>query len=142
MEYRKFENHLVVRIDRGEEILTALKKVAQREQILLASVQGLGAINDFTVGVFYAKEKEYKSNRFQGNFEIVSLTGTVNTMDGKYYSHLHMSAANEKGEVYGGHLNEAIVSATCELVISFIHGTVDRKYSEEIGLNLYHFDSN
>ena len=72
--------------------------------------------------------------------EIASLTGTINTMDGEYYAHLHMSAGNEKGEVFGGHLNRAVVSATCEMVITVIDGKVDRVYDEEIGLNVFKFD--
>ena len=60
-------------------------------------------------------------------------------MNGEFYSHLHMSAGNDKGEVFGGHLNKAIVSATCEMIINIIDGTVDRKYDENIGLNLFDF---
>ena len=60
-------------------------------------------------------------------------------MDGEYYAHLHLSAGDEKGEVFGGHLNQAIVSATCEMVISIVNGDVDRCYSDEIGLNLFDF---
>ena len=61
-------------------------------------------------------------------------------MDGEYYAHLHMSAGNEKGAVFGGHLNRAVVSAICELVITIINGKVDRVYDEEIGLNVFKFD--
>ena len=43
-----------------------------------------------------------------------------------------MSVGNEKGEVFGGHLNRAVVSATCEMVITVIDGKVDRVYDEEI----------
>ena len=64
---------------------------------------------------------------------------TISTMDGEFYAHLHISAGNEKGEVFGGHLNRAVVSATCEMVITVIPGVVDRRYSEEIGLNLFQF---
>ena len=139
MEYRRFNNTIVCRIDRGEEILDKIKEVALKENIKLANVNALGATNEFTVGVFKTDEKKYYSNEFRGDFEIVSLTGTINTMNGEFYTHIHMSAGNEKGEVFGGHLNRAIVSATCEMIINIIDGVVDRKFDEDIGLNLFKF---
>ena len=139
MEYRKFNNTIVARIDKGEEILDKIKEIALKENIKLANINALGATNDFTVGVFKTAEKKYYSNNFTGDFEIVSLTGTINTMNGEFYSHIHMSAGNDKGEVFGGHLNRAIVSATCEMVINIIDGTVDRVFNDEIGLNLFKF---
>lgn len=139
MEYRRFGNTIVVRIDRGEEILAAVREIAGAEHIQLASVSALGATNDFTVGVYNVDEKQYHANDYKGNFEIVSLTGTINTMDGEFYTHLHMSAGDEKGQVFGGHLNRAVVSAVCEMVITVIDGVVDRRFSEEIGLNLFRF---
>lgn len=139
MEYRRFGNTIVARIDKNEEILEQVKVIALEEEIKLATVQALGAVNEFTVGVFKTEEKQYLANEFQGNFEIVSLTGTINTMNQEFYCHLHMSAGNEKGEVFGGHLNRARVSATCEMVIQIIDGEVDRCYDENIGLNLFSF---
>lgn len=139
MEYKRFENTIVARIDKGEEILEQIKTIALKENIKLAAVSALGAVNDFTVGVFKTAQKEYRSNSFSGDFEIVSLTGTINTMDNEFYCHLHMSAGNEKGEVFGGHLNRAVVSATCETVITEINGRVDRHFDENIGLNLFEF---
>lgn len=139
MEYRRYQNTILARIDRGEEILEQLKNICLKENIRLASVSALGAVREFTAGVFLTGPKEYKANHFEGNFEIVSLTGTVNTMDGEYYAHLHMSAGDDTGHVFGGHLNSAVISATCEMTIQIIDGTLDRKYSEEIGLNLYEF---
>ena len=139
MDYRRFDNTLILRIDRDEEIIEQLRIIAEKENIKLASLEALGAVKDFTVGVFDTTEKKYYSNTFQGAFEIVSLTGTISTKDGEFYQHLHMSAGNRKGEVFGGHLNSAIVSATCEMVIHVINGEVDRYFDEEIGLNLFRF---
>lgn len=48
-------------------------------------------------------------------------------------------ARMDKGEVFGGHLNKAVVSAACEMVIDVIDGSVDRKYDEETGLNVFRF---
>ena len=139
MDYRKFNNYYVVRIDKGEEILEKIKEIALKENIKLAKVSALGATNDFTVGVFKTGEKKYYSNTFTGDHEIVSLTGTINTFNGEFYTHIHMSAGNDKGEVFGGHLNRAVVSATCEMIIVEIPGKVDRKFDEEVGLNLFEF---
>ena len=44
MEYRRFGNTIIARIDRGEEVLEQVKAIAQAEQIKLASVQALGAV--------------------------------------------------------------------------------------------------
>lgn len=139
MEYKRFENTVFVRMDKGEEIVETLKAICEKENITLAYVNAIGAVGDVTVGVFKTAEKQYHSNCFQGDFEIVSLSGTVTEMDGKHYSHLHMSVGNEKGEVFGGHLNKAVVSATCEMVIHIVNGKVGRRFSNEIGLNLFDF---
>ena len=139
MEYRRFGNKIIARMDKGEEILAKIKEISLRENIKLASVQALGATDEFTVGVYKVDEKKYYANEFKGYFEIVSLTGTINTMNGEFYTHIHMSTGNDKGEVFGGHLNKAVVSATCEMVIDIIDGSVERKYDEETGLNVFRF---
>ncbi len=139
MEYRKFKDTIIARIDKGEEILDSLKEIALKEKIRLADISALGAVREFTVGVFKTEEKQYHANEFFGDFEIVSLTGTITSMNGEFYSHVHMSAGNEKGEVFGGHLNRAVVSATCEMVIRTIDGEVDRCFDEHVGLNLLKF---
>ena len=139
MEYKRFDKDIVVRIDNGEEILEKIKEVAIRENIKLATVTALGATNEFIVGVFKTEEKKYYSNSFKGDFEIVSLTGSINTMNDEFYTHIHMSAGDEKGNVFGGHLNKAIVSVTCEMFIHVIEGKVDRELSKDIGLNLFKF---
>ena len=70
----------------------------------------------------------------------MSLTGTISTKDGAFYQHLHMSAGDSRGQVFGGHLNAAVVSATCEMVIRVIPGQVDRYLDPDVGLNLFKFD--
>lgn len=139
MEYRRFGDTYIVRMDPGEEILKELKVFAEKEGVKLASVTALGAVKDFTVGVFDTNAKVYKSNRFQGVYEIVSLVGSINTMNDAFYCHLHMCAADQEGHAFGGHLNEAVISATCEMVVTCLPGRTDRVFSEEVGLNLISF---
>ena len=140
MDHRRFGDIIVARIDRGEEILASLKAIALEEKIALANINALGAVGDFTVGVFRTAEKKYFSNRFTGDWEIVSLTGSISRMDGEYYAHLHMSAGDTEGRVVGGHLNSAVVSATCEMFITVLDGVVERSFDEDVGLNLFDFN--
>ena len=140
MDYKRFGNTIIARMDKGEEVLEQLEVISKKENILLASVSALGATNDMTVGVFRTGEKKYYANHFTGDMEIVSLTGTVSTMAGNYYAHLHMSAGDGDGNVFGGHLNRCVISATCEMVIQVIDGQVDREFNEEVGLNTFRFE--
>ena len=139
MEYKRFGNTVVVRMDKGEEIVEQVKQVALKENIKLAQVSALGATNDVEVGLFDTQKMQYLPNHFTGDHEIVSLTGTINTMNGEYYSHLHMSAAGKDGSVVGGHLKRAMISVTCEMVITLIDGVVDREFVAELGLNQFKF---
>ena len=139
MEYKRYDNAIVLRLDPNEDIVQSLLHLAAKEDIALAIISGLGAIDDFTVGVFDTKKKIYHSNHFEGAFEIVSLTGTLTRQEGKPYLHVHLSAGDKDGKVFGGHLNSANVSATAEIVVSLIPGAVEREFSDTIGLNLMKF---
>ena len=139
MDYKRFDNAIVLRVDRGEEILEQLKAVCLKENVKLASVSGIGAINDLTSGVWDVERKEYFSNHFTGVYEVANLVGTITTMNGEYYAHIHISAGDSQGHMVGGHLNRAVVSATSEIVLHLIDGTVEREFDPGVGLNLLKF---
>ena len=65
MEYRKFQNKIIVRMDKGEEILEKVREVAEKEKIKLADISALGAVSEFTVGVFDTEAKEYRNCSIQ-----------------------------------------------------------------------------
>jgi predicted DNA-binding protein with PD1-like motif len=66
MEYRRLSDTYIVRLDPGEDIVEQLSALARDEGIGLAEINGLGAVDDFTVGVFDRGEKRFLPNRFQG----------------------------------------------------------------------------
>ena len=139
MDYRKFGPTYVMRLDPGEEIVEKVLWLAAVEQIKLATVTGLGAVDNVTLGIFSPDTKQFKANMFHADFEIVSLTGTITTQRGRPYAHLHMAVSDLAARCFGGHLNRAVISATCEMVITIIDGEVDRAFNETVGLNTFRF---
>ena len=140
MEYRAFEDMIVVRLDRGDEIAKSLIEVAKREKVTLASVTGIGATDDFEVGVFDLKRADYEHFRFGGNHEIVSLVGNVTAKDGNPYLHLHITCAGEGGKIVGGHLFEGKISLTAEIFLHKGAGRAERLRDDTLGINKIRFE--
>lgn len=139
MEYEQFGNRYVVRLDKGEDIPTSLKKICHKEEIRSGTISGIGAVNKAVIGLFETAAKIYHSKEYTGDMEITSLSGNISRQNDEVYLHIHACLGDSTYGVFGGHLNSAIVSATVEIVIDVIEGSVGRKFSEEIGLNLLDF---
>ncbi|MCC5910272.1 MAG: DNA-binding protein [Clostridiaceae bacterium] len=137
MEYKKFDNKYIIRMDKGEEIVETLKNFCREEKIKLGWVKGIGAVDQVTMGLFETSIKKYHATELTGDFEITSLLGNISTMKGETYLHVHINISDAQYKTYGGHLNAAVISATGEFLIEAIDGEIDRSFSEEIGLNLY-----
>jgi len=89
---------------------------------------------------FRVKRREYHKNTIDEPMEITSLLGNVSTKNGETYIHLHINVCREDMTVLGGHLNECRISATCEMFVRTVKGTVERELDEkETGLNLFKF---
>ena len=139
MEYKKVKNHIIVRLDVGEEIISSIMNILKNEKISFATVTGIGATNNFTVGTYDVTNQLYKKSNYKGVYEIVSLLGNTSTMNNEPYIHIHMSAADKNNNVIGGHLNEAYISATAEIVLNIIETNVDRIKDSNTGLNIFKF---
>lgn len=135
MEFKKFANRYLVRLEKGEDIVASLLDLAKKEKIKLASVNGLGALSYAEIGLYKLDEKKYYSNSYQGDFEIASLHGNLSTMDGDEYVHLHIIIADIDQKCFGGHLNKGIISATGEIFVDVIDGEVDR-FKGDNGINI------
>lgn len=139
MEARGSGKHWIVRIDKGEEIVATLTGFCREKGIRLGMISGIGATDEATIGLFKTRTKEYLRKDLTGDHEITSLTGNISRMNDDVYLHLHVNLSDSSYRTFGGHLNSAVVSATCEVVIRVLDGEVGREFSEEIGLNLYKF---
>ena len=74
MEYMKFDDAYVVRLDRGEEIVESLTKICDREKITLATIEGIGAADHAVIGLYNVGEQVYHKTELNGPMEITALT--------------------------------------------------------------------
>ena len=137
MQYRQFGDTYMLRIDYGEEILQSLKQMCEQEAIRLAQVSAIGAADHAIVGVFDLREKRYHQEETNEFMEIASLSGSVTEMNGQPYIHLHVTLADQKHILHGGHAIELRVGATCEMFVRVLDGQVTREKNEELGINLW-----
>ncbi len=140
MEYKRKNNSIFFRLDRGEEVLSSLLEIAKKEDIKLASISAIGACDELTIGVYSVSKKKYYQKTFNGEFEITSLNGNISRKDGDIYLHLHINCADINYDTFGGHLNHCKISATLEGFINIIDINNDRYKDEITGLNLLRFD--
>ena len=139
MDYRKFGNTYMLRIDVGEEIVKSLKEMCAREGIRLAQVSAIGAADRASVGVYDLTEKRYHQEDLEGFMEIANLSGSVTEMNGEPYIHLHGTLADQRNILHGGHVISMRVGATCEMFVQAVDGTVTREKDEGLGINLWKF---
>lgn len=142
MDYRKFDNKIYVRLDKGDEITASLIAVCAKEQITVAQVQGIGGCETATVGVFDMAKRAYNETTVNGMLELISLDGNVTEYEDKPYLHAHaVFAYEENGEkrTLSGHLLSAVIGLTGEIVLTPASGSIGRKYIDELGIRIWDF---
>ncbi len=137
MKSKHLGNYHILRLDPGEEVVASILSYCETNDIRLGTVTAIGAVNEVRIGLFDPATKTYSAQDMSGNFEIIALSGNVTVMDNRVYLHLHIGVGDENHDMHGGHLERAIVSATCEVFIQTIEGEVGRAFNDNIGLNIF-----
>lgn len=144
MDYRKFDQAYYIRLDRGDEILSSLTDLCRREGIAAASVKGIGGCGHAAVGVFDPDGKVYRRQEADGMLELISLDGNVTVYEEQPYLHLHATfayhGADGAAKVLAGHLLEATVLLTGEIVLTPADGRIRRRCDDALGIRVWDFD--
>ena len=136
MNYKRFDNKVIICIDKGEEVVEQLKTICKKLDIKLGLIMGIGATDKVTINLLNTKTKKYQSKEFTGDHEIANLVGNITMMNNEVYLHLHVTICNIEHKAVGGHLTSAVISASFEGIIDIIDGQVTREYNDDTGLNL------
>lgn len=148
MVYKRFDDKLVIRLKKGDKLVESVREILEKENVKAGFLTGIGATDNLDIGLFDPETKNYNIKKYEEDLEIANLCGNISNKDGKLYTHFHITCGKAKtnaltgdiaGEAIAGHLNEAIISLTAEIFVTIIDGDINRKFDEELGLNLIEF---
>ena len=127
MKYFVFGPAYIIRLDPGEKVIETLTALCAREKIGAGVLHGIGTVGEAELGWFDTDAKEYRTTRIREECEIVSLNGNISLLGGKPFVHAHVALGSSSFGVRGGHLREAAVSATAEIVLTRFFDDLERK---------------
>ena len=120
----------------GQEVMKGLLAFARKHKLVAGHLTGIGAISDAVVGYFDPQRMAYLRIHEKGQQEVLSLTGNLALFDNAPFFHVHVALGRRDGSTRGGHLFEATVRPTVELVLTAYTNPVRRKIDPEWGLDL------
>jgi predicted DNA-binding protein with PD1-like motif len=123
--------------DTGDEVIAKLTNFAKENDLTAASLTAIGAFSDATLGYFDMERKEYKEIPVDEQVEVLSLVGDIAPKDdGEPQVHAHVVVGRSDGATRGGHLLEAHVRPTLEVVLVESPEHLQRRTDAETGLPL------
>ena len=123
---------IAFRLKPGADLKTSIEQVVTEHGVKAGFiVTCVGGLEQACVRMAGATPDSQDIRTMEGDFEIVSLVGTV-SVNG---THLHMSFSNKEGRVQGGHLKEGtVIHPTAEIVLGIDESaTFTREMDGETG---------
>jgi predicted DNA-binding protein with PD1-like motif len=122
--------------DTGEEVVSGLVTFAGEYGLAGSHLTAIGAFSDVTLGYFEWDKKDYKKIRVDEQVEVLVLTGDIALGDMGPKLHAHVVIGKSDGTAHGGHLIEAHVRPTLEVVITESPVHLHRRFNRELNLAL------
>jgi hypothetical protein len=140
----------IIKLAPGERVQPRLVEFAASAGVSHAVVvSAVGSVRDVRFRGIKAGAKlpitasRVHDHTVEGPLELLAFTGNLFPDEkGEIDCHLHVLASRSTGEVLGGHLYDATVFATCELVVSELHGAgIERHQSKTGGVRTVYLDT-
>ena len=130
------EKPYAVIVDKGDEVMAGLLDMAKRHNLAGSHVTAIGAFSDAILGYFDRDRKDYQRIPVHEQVEVLSLVGDIALSGDQPKIHAHVVVGRSDGTTRGGHLMEAHVWPTLEVIIVEEPGHLHRKTDQESGLAL------
>lgn len=126
----------VVVFESGETVMGPLKEFLAAQSVGAAQLTGIGALESVVLGYFNWETKAYEQHRINGQVELLSLAGDVALDDGEPAVHAHVVVGRRDTSTRGGHLIDATVRPTLELIVQDVPAHLQKRLDAESGLAL------
>lgn len=110
------ERTIALIMDRGDEVMATLQRFAIEHELTATRLTAIGAFESATVGFFDWERKEYDRIPVNEQVEVLSLVGDIALVGDKPKVHAHVVLGRRDGSTVGGHLLEARVRPTLEVI--------------------------
>jgi predicted DNA-binding protein with PD1-like motif len=120
----------------GDEVMEGLAAFAREHKLGGSHFTAIGAFQDATLGYFDWSAKDYRKNPVGEQVEVVSLVGDIADGEKGPKVHAHVVLGKSDGVALGGHLLEAHVRPTLEVMLIESPQHLRRKHDQETGLAL------
>lgn len=135
------ERTYAVIFDTGDEVMAGLQRFAADNTLSASRFTAIGAFQSVVLGYFDWEQKDYLRIPVDEQVEVLSLVGDVALDGGKPRIHAHAVVGLRSGETRGGHLLEARVRPTLEVILTESPGYLRREHDKGSGLALIRIDS-
>ncbi|HEY2376029.1 MAG TPA: PPC domain-containing DNA-binding protein [Gemmatimonadaceae bacterium] len=139
--HKNGERTFALVFDTGDEPMTSLSIFANQLGLAASHFTGIGAFSGVVLGYFDWKRKEYDRIPIDEQVEVLSLVGDISLAEGKPTVHAHVVVGKADGTAHGGHLLEAHVRPTLEIVLVESPVHLRRAYDSESGIPLIDLDA-
>ena len=129
----------IIRLDRGEKVVSSLTAFCLEHDIKAATISAIGAVDQLTCGYYDLASKKYHFTDYTEPLEVVSLTGYVTEKDDAPHLHLHGVFSDTKNLARGGHVVEMTVGVVLEVTLTPLDKPIVRIHDDCTGLALMTF---
>ena len=121
----------------GDEVIGCLKRFIADEKLSAAQLTAIGALSDAVLLYFDWAKKDYVQIPVREQVEVASLIGDVaEDPSGQPALHIHVVLGKRDGAAVAGHLGEAHVRPTLEVIVTESPAHLRKKKDPESGLSL------
>jgi predicted DNA-binding protein with PD1-like motif len=120
----------------GDDVTARIIEFANQENISAAQLTAIGAFSNAVLGFFDFDKKDYNRIEINEQTEVLSMIGDLTLYKNEPKLHAHVVLGKRDGTAHGGHLLEATVNPTLEIILTESPEFLERELDKQTGIPL------